>query len=166
MSTAVVESLLERLDDLGVRVLVDGDHLRLRGPEGSVGADLLEEMRANKAELIRVFGDHSYAARANREIRHHPERFTGPATEPAAAVAPPARHRRRHAPTPTPPGRRPRNVPIIESLPEPTPPRARRATAPRTSSPAVATRARPATTDDHKAPARTPGFWDRLLGVE
>lgn len=119
MSTADAESLLERLADLDVRVAVHGDELELRGPPGSIGAELREEVRANRAGLIRLLLGRPYAAAADQRTRRRPELFTGKGAEPAAVV-----------PTP----KRRRMTPIIETLPEPPAPRARPAGAPRPAS--------------------------------
>ena len=52
--TEIAHSLLERLTDLEVRVVVgaDGGSLRLRGPEDVLTPELLAELREQKAALL------------------------------------------------------------------------------------------------------------------
>jgi amino acid adenylation domain-containing protein len=45
-------ALIERLRDAGVTVRADGDRLRYEAPAGTLSADLLDAMRAQKAELV------------------------------------------------------------------------------------------------------------------
>lgn len=53
MSWLYAERLLSEVEALGVTVLADGDSLRLR-PGSSIPSELVEQLRAHKAELLEV----------------------------------------------------------------------------------------------------------------
>jgi hypothetical protein len=45
-------TVLEDLKDLGVSVWVEGDKLRYRGPNSVLNSDVLEQLKASKAEIL------------------------------------------------------------------------------------------------------------------
>ena len=45
-------ALLAQLKEAGVSVEAEGGNLRLKGPKGVLGNEVLTELRANKAELL------------------------------------------------------------------------------------------------------------------
>jgi tubulysin polyketide synthase-like protein len=47
-------ALLAELRRLGIEIEADGDRLRYAGPEGAISPELLERLKAHKADLIAV----------------------------------------------------------------------------------------------------------------
>lgn len=47
-----VQALIDRLTAAGIRLTIDGDKLRVRGPELAITSELQEELRDSKAEVM------------------------------------------------------------------------------------------------------------------
>jgi hypothetical protein len=62
-----VRALLEELEHLGVELRVVGDELEYEGPEAAVTLELLERLKAHKAELMAVCGKRETVAEEGRQ---------------------------------------------------------------------------------------------------
>ena len=47
-----VTSLLERIEERKIQIVVEGDHLRYQAPKGALTPELRQELKARKAEVI------------------------------------------------------------------------------------------------------------------
>lgn len=62
------EHLFQRLDSLGVRVWIDGDRLAL-APRCAISPDLVEEIRAHRAEVVEAVGRRRGSSSTDRKGR-------------------------------------------------------------------------------------------------
>ena len=58
-----VISLLERVEEWNIRLVVEGEHLRYRAPRGALTADIRKDLKDHKAEVMAIIQDEKVSTR-------------------------------------------------------------------------------------------------------